>query len=166
MKRGTLAGAMISSRTLTLPFLSSKIRLRPLLGMNGKGCAGSIACGVSTGKICSRKCWSSHASAFGVERLVADDLHAGRVEPRLQRRPHLVLAGDQPVGFGGDCRQLLRDGQPVERKLLDAHRLVRLEAGDPDHEEFVEIVGGDRQEAQPLEQRMRRSCTLPPARGG
>src|SRR5438477_575622 len=31
--------------------------------MNGKGCAGSIACGVSTGKICSRKCWSSHFSA-------------------------------------------------------------------------------------------------------
>ena len=63
MKRGRLAGAMISSRTLVRPFLSSKIRLRPLLGMNGKGCAGSIACGVRTGKICSRKCLSSHVSA-------------------------------------------------------------------------------------------------------
>ena len=55
-KRGSVAGAMISSRTPARPFFNSKIRLSPLFGMNGKGCAGSIACGVSTGKICSRKC--------------------------------------------------------------------------------------------------------------
>ena len=64
MKRGIVVGAMISSRTVVFPFLSSKIRLSPWLGMNGNGCAGSIACGVSTGKICSRKCWSSHFSAL------------------------------------------------------------------------------------------------------
>ena len=32
------------------------------------------------------------------------------------------------------------------------------QAGDADHEEFVEIVGGDRQEAQPLQQRMVADC--------
>ena len=63
MKRGSVGGAITSSRTLFFPFLSSKIRLSPLLGMNGNGCAGSIACGVSTGKICSRNCLSRQVSA-------------------------------------------------------------------------------------------------------
>ena len=50
--------------------------------------------------------------------------------------------------------ELLADRQPVGRPLLDPERLVRLEAGDADHEEFVEVVGRDRQEAHALEQRV------------
>ena len=53
-----------------------------------------------------------------------------------------------------DRGQLLAGGQAVDRPLLDPERLVRLEAGDADHEEFVEVAGRDRQEAQPLEQRV------------
>ena len=124
--------------------------------MNGNGWAGSIACGVSTGKICSRKCWSSQVSASLVERLVADHVRCPRRRARRCKvGPDIVLAGDQLVGFGGDRGELLRGGQPVGRAFLDAERLVGLEAGDPDHEEFVEIAGRDRQEAEPLEQRMR-----------
>ena len=155
MKRGSATGSMTSSRTGgARPFRISKISEKPRLGMNGKGCAGSIACGVSSGKICSRKCLSSQASAGGVERLVADHHHARRGERVAQIVPHLLLVGDQPVGLGGDRGQLLAGRQPVGRPLLDAERLVRLEPGDADHEEFVEVAGRDRQEAQPLEQRM------------
>ena len=44
--------------------------------------------------------------------------------------------------------------RPSADALLDAGELLALEAGDPDHEEFVEIAARDGQEAQPLEQRV------------
>ena len=64
------------------------------------------------------------------------------------------LAFDQPVGLRFDRDKLLRRRHPVGRALLDPERLVRLQPGDADHEEFVEVAGGDRQEAQPLQQRV------------
>ena len=53
-----------SSRTAGLALLHLEDQAKPGLGMNGKGCAGSIACGVRNGKICSRKWLSSHVSAL------------------------------------------------------------------------------------------------------
>src|SRR3546814_17038760 len=42
----------------------------------------------------------------------------------------------------------------VGRRIVDALELLPLEARDADHEEFVKIAAGNRQEAQPFEQRM------------
>ena len=53
-----------------------------------------------------------------------------------------------------DRVELLRRGQAVLAQRLDAGEVLAFEPGDPDHVEFVEIAGRDRQEAQPLEQRM------------
>ena len=44
--------------------------------------------------------------------------------------------------------------------VVDAGEHLAFEAGDADHVEFVEVVGRDRQEAQPLEQRMARVVGL------
>ena len=49
---------------------------------------------------------------------------------------------------------------PSIERSSTPEQLVRLEPGDPDHEEFVEIVGRDRQEAKPLEQRVARVARL------
>ena len=43
------------------------------------------------------------------------------------------------------------DREPVDREFLDAEGLMGLQAGDPDHEEFVEIAGRNRQEANAFE---------------
>ena len=124
--------------------------------MNGKGCAGSIACGVRTGKICSRKCWSSQASASASSGSSPTTCMPGAARSPCSAAQTSCWLVDQPVGLGADGGELLRDGHAVVRQFLDAERLVRLEAGDADHEEFVEIVGRDRQEADALEQRMLR----------
>ena len=50
--------------------------------------------------------------------------------------------------------ELLGGRQPVLRQRRDAGAHLPAQAGDAHHEEFVEIIGGDRQEAQLLEQRM------------
>ena len=50
--------------------------------------------------------------------------------------------------------KLLAQRLAVVADHRDALALLALEAGDADHEEFVEVVGGDRQEAQALEDRM------------
>ena len=152
----SVGGAMISSRTLALPFFSSKMRLRPLLGMNGKGCAGSIACGVRIGKICSRKCWSSQASASsssGSSPTTCMPAPSSCAWSSAQTSCWLVTSRSASAVIAGE---LLGDGQAVGREFLDPERLVRLQARDPDHEEFVEIVGRDGQEADPFEQRMLR----------
>ena len=56
MKRSTLTGTRTSA-CMARPFLPESCRasVKPRLGMKGNGCAGSIASGVSTGKIESRK---------------------------------------------------------------------------------------------------------------
>ncbi len=45
---------------------SSSPSVKPKLGMNGNGCAGSTAIGVSTGKMWLRKCCSSQVSSASV----------------------------------------------------------------------------------------------------
>src|SRR3546814_1361202 len=49
---------------------------------------------------------------------------------------------------------LFRSSEAVRGAFLDIEQLLALEAGHADHEEFVEVVAGDGEEAQPLEQRM------------
>ena len=160
MKRGRLAGAIISSRTAVRAFFSSKIRLSPRLGMNGNGCAGSIACGVSTGKICSRKCWSSQvsaASSSGSSPTTVMSASSSAAWSSAQTSCWLVTSLSASMLIG--C-ELLGRREAVGRTLLHAQQLVGLEAGDADHEEFVEVACRDRQESQPLEQRMARIACL------
>ena len=63
------------------------------------------------------------------------------------------------AGRGADTASLMRPScsagvSPSGLLRRDAGAHLALEAGDADHEEFVEVVGRDRQEAHPLEQRM------------
>ncbi len=44
---------------------SSRQMMKPRFGMKGNGCAGSMAIGVTTGRICSRKRWSSQDFSCG-----------------------------------------------------------------------------------------------------
>ena len=53
-----------------------------------------------------------------------------------------------------DAGELLGRREPVRALRRDALAHLALQAGDAHHEEFVEVVGRDRQEAHPLEQRM------------
>ena len=71
--------------------------------------------------------------------------------------PDLVLVGDEFVGPPGDLDEL---GQRAHAVLGDVLRLqavveLRLEAGDADLEELIEVRGRDGQEAQSVQQRDR-----------
>jgi len=64
---------------------------------------------------------------------------------------------DNGVGFDmAYANKLFARGQPVRTLVGDAGPHLTLEAGDPHHEEFIEVVGRDRKEPDLLEQRMLR----------
>jgi len=84
----------------------------------------------------------------------ADHFDAHLRQLAMDDAPHLLLRLHQPVGFRRNGGQLLPRGQPVGRTHVHVLQLLALEARDPDGEEFVQIGAGDRQEAQPLQQRM------------
>ena len=50
--------------------------------------------------------------------------------------------------------ELLGGGEAVLADDADALAHLPLQAGDAHHVEFIEVVGGDRQETQPLQQRV------------
>ena len=106
-------------------------------------------------------------------------------EPRLQRRhfglghrtglhqteplifqlaaefsPARLLVGHKVRRLGVDPDQLLGRRQAVLAHHPHAFADLGLQAGDADHVEFVEVVGADRQEPQPLQQRMARVHAL------
>ncbi len=90
----------------------------------------------------------------------AHDRDAGLVELALERAPRHLLVAHQAARALVDGVELLRRRQPVLRRRGDAGLDLALEAGDPHHVELVEVVGRDRQEAQPFEQRMARIVGL------
>ena len=65
-----------------------------------------------------------------------------------------LLVLHQRAGALVDRLELLRRGQPVLAQRLDAGEMLAFEPGHPHHVELVEVARRDRQEAQPLEQRM------------
>ena len=83
-----------------------------------------------------------------------DQRHAGRGQRRAQFQPALLLIAGELRHRLADARELLVRRQPVGALVGDALAHLTLEAGDAHHEEFVEVVGRDRQEAHPLQQRM------------
>ena len=89
-------------------------------------------------------------------------------EQTVQLLPLALLFVDEPVHLGLDLGELLPRRAAVGRRIVDPLKLLPLQAGDADHEEFVEIAPRNRQEAQPLEQGMRRIARLlhhPPVEG-
>ena len=114
--RQSRRGGMTSSRTGSpLPRRSSKISEKPRLGMNGKGWALSIACGVSRGKICSRKYLSSQASASGSSGSWPMTEMPALRRARLGGSPRLRAGWWRARRRRRDRGQLLGRGQPVDR---------------------------------------------------
>ena len=67
--------------------------------------------------------------------------------------PNPVLLGGQLVHALADRRELVVGRQPVRRNVLYFTGDLRLQAGDPDHEKFVQVLGVNRQKFQPLVER-------------
>ena len=82
-----------------------------MLGMNGNGCAGSIASGVSTGKTRSmnQRPASSRRRRDSSCRLA--DLDAGLAQQAAQLAPHALLLGQQS-GARSDRGKLLAGVRP------------------------------------------------------
>jgi hypothetical protein len=146
-QRGHLLG-------LALRWRSCSAIEKPRLGMNGNGCAGSIDSGVSTGKIASMKCSSSHAlSSFtrAVARTISMRFLAHQTG---QQRIALLLVFLKTADLQQQKLKLLFGRASV--RALDGDALADLagKTGDANHEEFVEIGRRDRQEPHPLQKRM------------
>ena len=73
---------------------------------------------------------------------------------RAQLAPALLLRSDEFGDPQSDAFELLGRGETVVGRLRHPREDLADEAGDAHHEEFVEVVGGDREKAQPLEQGM------------
>ena len=110
---------------------------------------------------------SSHARSSATERVAGNDHDAGV----LQAPPRSCVQSarcctNEIVDLGVDGAQLLGGRQPVVADRRDELARLALQAGDAHHQEFVEVLAGDRQEAQPLEQRMIAGSPPPPGRAG
>ena len=97
-------------------------------------------------------------AGFEIGRL--DHRDAGLGELAAQRQPGHLLGFHQGPGALVDRLELLRRGEAVLAQRLDAGEVLAFEPGHPDHVEFVEVARRDRQEAQPLQQRMARIVGL------
>ena len=71
-----------------------------------------------------------------------------------QRAPARLLVGREAADRLADAHELFGRRQPVRALLDDALAHLILQAGDAHHEEFIEVVGRDREEAEPLQHRM------------
>ena len=74
-----------------------------------------------------------------------------------QRRvPNSILLCHELVNTIADGRELLFRREPVRRHLVDFTEDLRLQAGDADHEELVQVAGENRTELEPLVERYAR----------
>ena len=94
------------------------------------------------------------AALGGAQVLGLQDVDAGFGKLRLQLAPARLLVGDEARGKAVDGAQLLGGREAVLGHRLHAGEDLAVHAGDAHHVEFVEVGGRDRQEAQPLEQRV------------
>ena len=79
---------------------------------------------------------------------------AGAAERGAQFAPLRLLVFDKQHHGLGDANQLFGRRQTLRAFRADAGADLRPQTGDPHHEEFVQVVRGDRQKPQPLEQRV------------
>ena len=93
--------------------------------------------------------------ALMIGKLVgAQHVNAGFGEQCLERDPAFLLLRGQLGDGAVDAVELLGGRQPVLARRFDAGKHLAAQARHADHVELVEVRGGDRQEAQALEQRM------------
>ena len=71
-----------------------------------------------------------------------------------QIAPDRLLVDGEPRNRLVDQDKLLGGRQTVGAALGNALPHLRLDAGDPDHEELVKVIGGNRQEPDPFERGM------------
>ena len=130
--------------------------------MNGNGCAGSIASGVSTGKICSRNS-RVEPCAVGIGEFVGARCTAMPAS-RSSARIGVQIACWSAISVAGASRRRARAAAPASARPRCGVATPAVdhafEAGDAHHVELVEVGGRDRQEAQPLQQRMARVLRL------
>ncbi len=139
---------------------SSSAITRPMFGMNGNGCAGSIASGVSTGNTRSMNQASSQFTSSADSSLRLAHLDAGLAQQAAQFAPDPLLLGEQRLGAELDLGELLRRRAAVGRDRGDAGLGLADQAGDAHRIELVQVGGADRDEAQPFQQRMARVLRL------
>ena len=90
----------------------------------------------------------------GVDPLVSGEMDALGGEQAAQVRQDPLLRILELAHLGVDRGELLRRRLAVDRDVADAAAHLPGEPGDADHHELVEVAARDRQEAQPLEQRV------------
>ncbi len=122
--------------------------------MKGNGCAGSIASGVSIREDRVKEVAFEPNEVFLVERVGGNHDDAGLGKLFTKRLPVGVLLEDELADFGVDGAKLLGRREAVIAARGDQLTRLAGEARDTHHHEFVEVVPGDRKEAQPLERRM------------
>ncbi len=160
-KRGSVGGIFTRAKCSSTPSRvvssSSTASESDRFEMYGNGWPLSTASGVSTGKTVS-----SNVPLERGLRLVVELAHAQQPNAlALERRQQLVV--EQAHLLRQRRAQLLRDRREVFGRraavLGAAHDLrldLLLDRGDANHEELVEIRSVDRDELQPLEQRIAR----------
>jgi len=88
---------------------------------------------------------------LGIQLADAQERDAGLRQARLQLLvPQAILLGDHALGAQRHAGQRLGRQQAVGTGLDHARAKLLLQAGDADHEELVEVAGGDAQKLQPL----------------
>ena len=154
---GTAAAAPSPGRSARWPLTglrTTTARFRDRPEMYGKGCAGSTASGVSTGKIWCRKRVNRRACSFSVSSLqrtrwMPSSASAGATSSLVAGG----VPGHELAGAGPDHLQHLAGLEAGGGAGGDAGGDAALQAGHPDHEELVQVAGEDRQEVRPLQQR-------------
>ena len=122
--------------------------------MNGNGCAGSMARGVSTGNTrsmnhASNQILSSSDSALGLAQHDPGLTHLCQ-----QFGPDALLVGHQCSAPNGDFRQLLGRRAAVGRGMREPGLCLTNQPGNADRIELVQVRRADRQEPQAFQQRV------------
>ena len=145
----------VHRRNVVLSRCSLSTITRPMFGMNGNGCAGSIASGVSTG---NTRSMNQAASQAAVRPRAASRDRTRRSPPppagraaRARRSAAVAISASARSCISPSCWAGVR---PSARQRLHAGLRLAHQPGDADGEELVEVGGADRDEAQPLQQRM------------
>ena len=134
--------------------------------MNGNGCAGSMASGVSTGNTRSMNQASSQARSSADSSSGSPTVDAGLGELARAARARPSAARPSAPRALVDLGELLRRRAAVRLGVGDAGLRLADQAGDAHRVELVEVVRADREEAQPLQQRMAGVLGLVQTRGG
>jgi hypothetical protein len=94
-------------------------------------------------------------ASFRLGEVVAVHEHDARLrQGGTQIAPDRLLVGGELRNRLVDEDKLLGRGHAVGAAFGDTFADLCLDAGDADHEEFVKVIGGNRQEADPLQRGM------------